>query len=111
MNKLIPILLLAFVGSLILLPLLFVLGLASGSYLFSLGIGLAGTVIIGTLFVVLVAVIMYYIWKAIPKSMQIVLTILLIALTVVFLQPELALVDVIAIILTIMGSSKGMANR
>ncbi len=86
-------------------------GLLHGSVFLFFGSLIEGVIIVGFLTVIIAGVVMYYIWRATPRTIQIGIIAILLVLGILFVQPELDFLAIVGIVYTALGVSQNKALK
>ena len=87
----------------------FIVGLAFGglvSLFFGVATGLAVAVAFGVVMGIL-SLVLFYVWRAIPRKAQLLVVILLLVMGLVAVQPELDVLALVGLLFTFLGVGKG----
>jgi len=104
-------LLLAAITALVIFPLLMLYGLLHGSVFLFFGSLIEGVIIVGFLTVIIAGVVMYYIWRAIPRTVQLGIVAILFVVGILFVQPELDILAIIGLVFTALGIGQQKALK
>ncbi len=105
------VLVIAIVASIIGFGALTILGLSSGMPILGLGSLLLGAFVVFFLFEVLVIYGVYLLWLRIPRNMQLLIGIVLLAVSVVLVQPEITIPALVALFMSVAGVGPKHAMR
>ena len=97
------ILAIAVLSAIIIAPMLFFLGVISGNVWFAFGLGLLGIVTFTLAILIIFAIILFLIWRILPRAIQVILVVLLFLFGVLTFDWELILVAVLGAIYTSIG--------